>query len=102
MSPLSSTVNTGKGAFLIVIMVQFSTVKILESKDIKCPSPLLSTLISIEALLGTTNGLILRLWGAIGFRTIPFVLGTVAGIIGTIQANEILKKILNIGKKNNI
>ena len=26
------------------------------------------------------------------------VLGTVAGIIGTIQANEILKKILNIGK----
>ena len=26
------------------------------------------------------------------------ILGTVAGIIGTIQANEILKKILNIGK----
>ena len=24
--------------------------------------------------------------------------GTVAGIIGTIQANEVLKKILNIGK----
>ena len=29
------------------------------------------------------------------------VLGTVAGIIGTIQANEILKKILNIGKSLN-
>ena len=29
------------------------------------------------------------------------VLGTVAGIIGTIQANEILKKILNIGKTLN-
>ncbi len=27
------------------------------------------------------------------------ILGTVAGIIGTIQANEILKKILNIGRK---
>jgi len=26
------------------------------------------------------------------------VLGTVAGIIGTIQANEVLKQILNIGK----
>ena len=26
------------------------------------------------------------------------VLGTVAGIVGTIQANEILKKILNIGR----
>ena len=25
------------------------------------------------------------------------ILGTVAGIIGTIQANEVLKKILNIG-----
>ena len=25
------------------------------------------------------------------------ILGTVAGIVGTIQANEILKKILNIG-----
>jgi adenylyltransferase/sulfurtransferase len=29
------------------------------------------------------------------------VLGTVAGIIGTIQANEVLKKILNIGKNLN-
>ena len=29
------------------------------------------------------------------------VLGTIAGIIGTIQANEILKKILNIGKNLN-
>ena len=29
------------------------------------------------------------------------VLGTVAGIIGTLQANEILKKILNIGKNLN-
>ena len=29
------------------------------------------------------------------------ILGTVAGIIGTIQANEILKKILNIGKSLN-
>ena len=29
------------------------------------------------------------------------VLGTVAGVIGTIQANEILKKILNIGKNLN-
>ena len=29
------------------------------------------------------------------------VLGTVAGIIGTIQANEVLKKILNIGKDLN-
>ena len=29
------------------------------------------------------------------------VLGTVAGIIGTIQANEILKKVLNIGKNLN-
>ena len=29
------------------------------------------------------------------------VLGTVAGIIGTFQANEILKKILNIGKSLN-
>ena len=26
------------------------------------------------------------------------ILGTVAGIIGTIQANEVLKKYLNIGK----
>ena len=26
------------------------------------------------------------------------VLGTVAGVIGTIQANEVLKQILNIGK----
>ena len=26
------------------------------------------------------------------------VLGTVAGILGTLQANEILKQILNIGK----
>ena len=26
------------------------------------------------------------------------ILGTVAGIVGTIQANEILKKILNIGE----
>ena len=26
------------------------------------------------------------------------ILGTVAGIVGTIQANEVLKKILNIGK----
>ena len=25
------------------------------------------------------------------------ILGTVAGIVGTIQANEVLKKILNIG-----
>ena len=29
------------------------------------------------------------------------ILGTVAGIVGTIQANEILKKILSIGKKLN-
>ena len=29
------------------------------------------------------------------------VLGTVAGIIGTFQANEILKKILGIGKSLN-
>ena len=29
------------------------------------------------------------------------ILGTVAGIIGTIQANEVLKKILNIGKNFN-
>ena len=29
------------------------------------------------------------------------ILGTVAGIIGTIQANEILKKILKIGKNLN-
>ena len=29
------------------------------------------------------------------------MLGTVAGIVGTIQANEILKKILNIGKDLN-
>ena len=29
------------------------------------------------------------------------ILGTVAGIIGTIQANEILKQILNIGKNLN-
>ena len=29
------------------------------------------------------------------------VLGTVAGIIGTIQANEILKKVLNIGENLN-
>ena len=29
------------------------------------------------------------------------ILGTVAGIIGTFQANEILKEILNIGKKLN-
>ena len=29
------------------------------------------------------------------------ILGTVAGIIGTIQANEVLKKILNIGKNLN-
>ena len=29
------------------------------------------------------------------------VLGTVAGIIGTMQANEILKKILNLGKNLN-
>ena len=29
------------------------------------------------------------------------ILGTVAGIIGTIQANEILKKILNIGRDLN-
>ena len=29
------------------------------------------------------------------------ILGTVAGIIGTMQANEILKKILNIGKSLN-
>ncbi len=29
------------------------------------------------------------------------ILGTVAGIVGTIQANEILKKILNIGKSLN-
>ena len=28
-------------------------------------------------------------------------LGTVAGIIGTLQANEILKQILNIGKNLN-
>ena len=28
-------------------------------------------------------------------------MGTVAGIIGTIQANEVLKKILNIGKNLN-
>jgi adenylyltransferase/sulfurtransferase len=28
-------------------------------------------------------------------------LGTVAGIVGTIQANEILKKILNIGQTLN-
>jgi len=26
------------------------------------------------------------------------VLGTVAGIVGTIQANEVLKKVLNIGQ----
>ena len=26
------------------------------------------------------------------------ILGTIAGIVGTMQANEILKKILNIGK----
>ena len=29
------------------------------------------------------------------------ILGTVAGIVGTIQANEILKKILSIGKSLN-
>ena len=29
------------------------------------------------------------------------ILGTVAGIIGTIQANEILKEILNIGENLN-
>ena len=29
------------------------------------------------------------------------ILGTVAGIVGTIQANEILKKILNIGQTLN-
>ena len=29
------------------------------------------------------------------------ILGTVAGIVGTIQANEILKKILNIGQNLN-
>ena len=29
------------------------------------------------------------------------ILGTVAGVIGTIQANEVLKKILNIGQNLN-
>ncbi|MDC0353914.1 HesA/MoeB/ThiF family protein, partial [Candidatus Pelagibacter sp.] len=29
------------------------------------------------------------------------ILGTIAGIIGTMQANEILKKILNVGKDLN-
>ena len=29
------------------------------------------------------------------------ILGTVAGIVGTMQANEILKKILNIGQNLN-
>jgi adenylyltransferase/sulfurtransferase len=29
------------------------------------------------------------------------VLGTVAGIVGTLQANEVLKQILNIGKNLN-
>ena len=29
------------------------------------------------------------------------ILGTVAGIVGTLQANEILKKILNIGQNLN-
>ena len=29
------------------------------------------------------------------------ILGTIAGIIGTIQANEVLKQILNIGKNLN-
>ena len=29
------------------------------------------------------------------------ILGTVAGIVGTIQANEVLKKILSIGKSLN-
>ena len=29
------------------------------------------------------------------------ILGTIAGIIGTMQANEVLKKILNIGKNLN-
>ena len=29
------------------------------------------------------------------------ILGTVAGIVGTMQANEVLKKILNIGKNLN-
>ena len=29
------------------------------------------------------------------------ILGTVAGIIGTLQANEVLKKILNIGQNLN-
>ena len=29
------------------------------------------------------------------------IIGTVAGIVGSIQANEILKKILNIGKSLN-
>ena len=29
------------------------------------------------------------------------ILGTIAGIIGTMQANEVLKKILNVGKDLN-
>ena len=29
------------------------------------------------------------------------ILGTVAGVVGTLQANEILKKILNIGQNLN-
>ena len=76
---MSSTVKTGKDAFLIVISVPFSTVKILESKDMRCPSPLPSTLIFMETLSGTTKGLILRLCGAIGLRIIPFVSGVKIG-----------------------
>ena len=30
------------------------------------------------------------------------ILGTVAGIVGTIQANEVIKKILNIGKSDHL
>jgi len=56
------------GAFLRVITVSLSKVAILESNDIRCCSSRPDTLNSIVVLSGITNGLTLRLCGAMGVR----------------------------------
>ena len=55
-----------KSFFSMIIFVLFVMVVTLESKVSKASLALLSTLISIFVLIGITNGLTLKLCGAIG------------------------------------
>ena len=63
----------------MIIFVLLVMVITLESKVNKASLALLSTLISIFVLIGMTNGLTLKLCGAIGVKTKFFDPGEIIG-----------------------